>query len=45
MAIQWNPGPLHSKKKISFPPSRNVFALVVPSVGVNEYEHNTTQAQ
>ena len=46
MAMQWTPGPLHSKGKIRvFFHQEVLFALVVHSVGVNEYGHYTTQAQ
>ena len=46
MATQCAPGPLHSKDKIRvFFPQEVLFALVVNSVGVNEYGHYTAQAQ
>jgi len=46
MAMQWTPGPLHSKGKIRvFLHQEVLFALVVHSLGVNEYGHYTTQAQ
>ena len=46
MATQWAPGPLHSKGKIRvFLLQGLLFALVVHSVGVNEYEHCKAEAQ
>ena len=46
MATQWAPGPLHSKGKIRvFLLQEVLFALVVHSEGVSEFEHYTTQAQ
>ena len=46
MATQCAPGPLHSKGKIRvFFLQEVLFALVVNSVGVNEYGHYTSQAQ
>jgi len=46
MATQWAPGPLHSKGKIRvFLLQEVLFAIVVCSVGVSEYGHNTAQAQ
>ena len=46
MAAQWAPGSLHSKGKIRvFLLQEVLFALVVHSVGVSEYEHYTAQAQ
>ena len=46
MATQWASGPLHSKDKIRvFLLQEALFALVVYSVGVSLYGHNTAQAQ
>ena len=46
MATQWAPGPLHSKGQIRvFLLQEMLFALVVHSVGENEYGHYTAQAQ
>ena len=47
MATQWAPGPLQSKGKIRVFLLQEVylFALVVHSVGVSEYEHYTAQAE
>ena len=46
MAMQWVPGPLHSKGKIRvFLHQEVLFALVVHSVGLSEYGNNTAQAQ
>ena len=46
MAAQWAPGPLQSKGKIRvFLLQEVLFALVVHSVGVSDYEHYTAQAQ
>ena len=46
MAAQWAPGPLQSKVKIRvFLLQEVLFALVVHSVGVSDFEHYTAQAQ
>ena len=46
MAIQWAPGPLHSKRKIRvFLLQKVLFDVVVHSVGVSEYGHYTVQAE
>jgi len=46
MAMQWAPGPLHSKGKIRvFVLQEVLFALVVHSVGVSECGHYKAEAQ
>ena len=46
MTTQWAPGPLHSKGQMGvFLLQEVLFALVVHSVGVSEYEHYTAQGQ
>ena len=46
MAIQWFPGPPHSKGKIRvFLLQEVLFARVAHSVGVSKYGHHTAQAR